>query len=153
MTEPYAEQLRAVLTRKVFDDLRRVDNSVSDDWIRFYLTTLLSPLLTKWQEEQAHAQEFKDRLLDALIVNWTYCKAHETDAKLAVDDLIRAEIQMALDPAISKEAAEMVGRAESAERDLAALREAVRWYLYDRSELAWSKLRALLPSPAAEGER
>jgi hypothetical protein len=51
---------------------------------------------------------WKLRVLDALITNWAYRKEHEDDPKLAVNDLITAEIEMALDPQISKAAADLV---------------------------------------------
>jgi hypothetical protein len=46
--------------------------------------------------------EWKDRVIEALVVNWAYKAEHEEDAKKAVDALITSEIQMATDPVISK---------------------------------------------------
>lgn len=47
-------------------------------------------------------EEWKDRVIDALIVTWAYKAEHENDPKLAVNDLIISEIRMATDPQISQ---------------------------------------------------
>ena len=58
--------------------------------------------------ELAAAKEWKDRVIDALVVTWAYQKEHETDPQKAIVDLVEAEIQMALDPQISSDAQRLI---------------------------------------------
>jgi hypothetical protein len=49
-------------------------------------------------------REFKDRLIDALVVSHIYRKEHETDPIKAINDLVCWEADLALDPAVSTRA-------------------------------------------------
>ena len=61
---------------------------------------------------------FKAAVLDALTINWGLLSEHETNARLAVSDLIAVETKIALDPAVSSDAQALIdkGRAEERER-------------------------------------
>lgn len=85
----------------------------------------------KYETEKARADaaeldrdRWRDAVIDASVVNWTYKKSYETDPKGAIDDLIAQVMREALDPVISTGAAELTKRAEQAEADLAAERTA-----------------------------
>jgi hypothetical protein len=56
-----------------------------------------------WIDRCQGAQQWKDYVIDALVVNWAYEAEHENDPKKAVDALRVCEIQMAMDPMVSKE--------------------------------------------------
>lgn len=56
---------------------------------------------------------FKDMVIEQLVVDGIFTKEHETNPRKAVRDLISYECQMALDPAISKEAQALVERGAS----------------------------------------
>jgi hypothetical protein len=62
--------------------------------------------------ELAAAKEWKDRVIDALVVSWAYKKEHETNPQLAIADLVMSEIQMALDPQISSGAQKLIDDAK-----------------------------------------
>ena len=53
---------------------------------------------------------FKAAVLDALTINWALKAEHETDARLAVADLIAAETRIALDPAVSSDARALIDK-------------------------------------------
>lgn len=60
---------------------------------------------------------WKDAVLDATVVDWIYTKEHETDPRKAVNDLLVWQQQVALNPAVSKTAYDLVERAEQAEQE------------------------------------
>jgi hypothetical protein len=66
--------------------------------------------------------EWKHAILDAVIVNWTFTKEHEMNPRKAVHDALAWESQVALDPAVSEPAAQLVRRAEKAEERCERLR-------------------------------
>lgn len=74
----------------------------------------------------AKADEWKDAVIDACVVDWVLCKEHETDPRRAINDLLAWVHKCALDPAISKEARDLVQRAEQAEQDRDWLRAALK---------------------------
>ena len=55
--------------------------------------------------------EFKDYVLDQLVVCGIYSKAHDYDAVKAVNDLISWHVQVALDPRVSSGAAKLQNEA------------------------------------------
>lgn len=62
-----------------------------------------------WQAWQAASENnrWKDAVIDALIVDCIYQKAHEDDPRKAINDMCLWEQQIALDPAVSSEAAKL----------------------------------------------
>jgi hypothetical protein len=52
----------------------------------------------------SNAQEFKDRVVDALVVAHIYRAEHDTDPQKALMDLLAWESKVALDPAVSEPA-------------------------------------------------
>lgn len=168
MTEPYADQLRAVLTddRLVpwgeihcLDGINKAQDCSACQRERAAVAAIrrerfmaeVSPLLTQWQEESAALRRERDR---------------ETELRRSAEEHVRS-MQEALG---QKPYADEY---DNLERDLAALREAAHSFLdaaetyrcashptcedWVKHELAMIEargpLRALLPSPAAEGER
>jgi len=77
---------------------------------------------------------WRDAVIDAAVVGWTYRAEHETDPRAAINVLLAHAQAIALDPAVSPEARALVERAEAAERrqqtDEATLRRA-GWELID----------------------
>jgi hypothetical protein len=57
--------------------------------------------------DPSHTCEWKDAIIDATIVDWIFTKEHETNPRKAVNDLLAWQVKLALDPAVSKEAAEL----------------------------------------------
>lgn len=55
--------------------------------------------------------EFKDYVLDQLVVCGIYSKAHDYDAVKAVNDLVSWNVQVALDPRVSSDAAKLQNEA------------------------------------------
>ena len=66
--------------------------------------------VVKLTKELEEANKWKIAVIDRAIVNWSYKKEHETDPRLAMNDVLNAEIQMALDPNISKPAKDLVNK-------------------------------------------
>lgn len=71
--------------------------------------------------------EWKDRVIDALVVGWGYKAEHEDNPKLAVDDLMAQEVQYALDPRISQSASDLRDTYKQRWRDM---RQEFRDYLH-----------------------
>lgn len=93
------------------------------------------------------AEQFRDAVIDALVVSHIYIPEHDTNPRKALNDLIRWEQKIALDPLVSSDARALIERAvagcaedcaiqvaarEKAEQENARLREAlataVRFY-------------------------
>lgn len=68
--------------------------------------------------------EWQRAVIDALVVNHTYIKAHDTDPRKALHDLICWEVQTALDPKVSEAARALL--AATPPREVAAI-EPVAW--------------------------
>lgn len=67
--------------------------------------------LRKEQEEEFRLlRGFRDAVIEALIVNCIYQKAHDTDANKAVSDLVAYETSLALDTQVSRDAVRLVDR-------------------------------------------
>jgi hypothetical protein len=79
--------------------------------------------------EQAHDCPWKDAILNAAIVDWIYTSEHEQNPRKAVNDLLTHQISLALDPAVSEQAAEWMSELERLreERRLARGSVAVAW--------------------------
>lgn len=69
---------------------------------------------------------WKDAIIDAAVVDWIYTAEHETNPRKAVNDLLCWQQTIALDPAISKPAHDLVERAERAEAELARAEQTIR---------------------------
>lgn len=99
------------------------------------------------ERENIELRRWRLAVIDALTVSFIYRSAHDYDPRMALAELISFEQLVALDPAVSKEAAELrdtyLERAERAEaalrernEDAARLREIEHrvWHLLDDSE-------------------
>lgn len=95
-------------------------------------------------DSEGHQCAWKEAIIDAAIVDWIYRKEYEHDPRRAVNDLLCWQAKCALDPAISKEANDLVTRAEQAEAETARL-------LADLTALAetWDKSAEELRASAA----
>lgn len=62
------------------------------------------------------ALEWKREVIEALIINCIFIAEHEHNPRRALNDLISWEVQVALDPAVSSDAAALIerGRVEAA---------------------------------------
>jgi hypothetical protein len=58
--------------------------------------------------KSAKGREYREALIDALVVNHIYRDIHDKDARRAVADLVCHEINLALDPQVSSMAANMI---------------------------------------------
>ena len=77
------------------------------------------PQAIQWLRERLATDEaalakWKDAVIDALVVDGIFQKEHEIDPRKAINDLLCWEAKMALDPAISKEAAALCASAPDA---------------------------------------
>jgi len=75
--------------------------------------------IERLQGEVLVLREWKDAVIDATVVDWIFTKAHESDPRKAVNDLLAWQQKIALDPAVSKEAHDLHAVIERlrAERD------------------------------------
>ena len=70
-------------------------------------------------------EAWREAIIDAAVVNWTYRAEHDTNPRAAVHDLLALVGAMALDPAVSLDAKRLHDRAEQAEAQNARLRAAL----------------------------
>jgi len=84
----------------------------------------LSELITHAEK----AEQFRDAVIDALVVSHIYIPEHDTNPRKALNDLIRWEQKIALDPLVSSDARALIERGrKEAEQENARLREALAW--------------------------
>ena len=110
------------------------------------------------QIEQDVEGEFKDAVIDKLIVNYIYTKAHDSAPKEALNDLLAFALKMALDPKMSSEAAQLVAeaRAKVVEDVIAISKNGGRYLFPDGvpedilkiNEDSYKTIRALAPLPS-----
>jgi hypothetical protein len=89
------------------------------------------------ERELAAAKAWKDAVIDAAVVGWTYCAADEDDPRACLSRIMAMNSQIALDPAVSSEAAALIerGRQEvreelaAAKADAERLREFAQWLI------------------------
>lgn len=78
-------------------------------------------MIHDYRRDLAAALEWKEVLLNELIIDHIYTKEHETNPRKAIHDAITWNCQVALDPAVSSDAQKLrdthLQRAEAAERD------------------------------------
>ena len=61
---------------------------------------------------------WKNAIIDACVVDWVLTKEHETNPRKAINDLLVQAQRIALDPAVSKPAAELHDRIKALEREI-----------------------------------
>jgi hypothetical protein len=92
-------------------------------------------VVLKSETEPVPLHAWKDAVLDAAIVDWIFTEEHERNPRKAVNDLLVWAGKIALDPAVSKEAADMQRTIVLANSHMTALRvlaqELVARYLKD----------------------
>jgi hypothetical protein len=77
--------------------------------------------------------------LDALTINWALKAEHETDARLAVADLIAAETAIALDPAVSSDAQALIDKGRASERERTAKMRDLLLAILDVTKGPWPR--------------
>lgn len=82
-----------------------------------------SKIIKMREEELAAAQEWKDRVIDELIVAHIYTKEHDANPCKAIQDAITWNCQVALDPAVSSDARALIANEL---RAVAAAQEALK---------------------------
>ena len=82
--------------------------------------------IAELERDLSAAREWREAVLNELIVAHIYTKEHETNPLKAIRDAITWNCQVALDPAVSSDAQRLrdtyLQRAEAAERELAAMK-------------------------------
>jgi hypothetical protein len=63
------------------------------------------------------SNDWKDEVLDALTINWHLSEENHKNPRLAVSDLVRAEVSLALDPTVSQAAQLMINERDVQWRD------------------------------------
>lgn len=63
------------------------------------------------------ANDWKDAVLDALTINWSLTEENKNNPRLAISDLVRQEVELALDPTVSQAAQLMLNEKDSQWRD------------------------------------
>jgi hypothetical protein len=81
-----------------------------DIYAAFKLLESFVAEIERLQGEVLVLGEWKEAVIDATVVDWIFTKAHERDPRKAVNDLLAWQQQIALDPAVSKEAHELHGQ-------------------------------------------
>lgn len=132
-----------------------------EDWIR---RDEVERQLNGFAESRVHElQAWKDAVIDAAVVNWTFTKEHENNPRLAIAALLAQAQKEALDPVISKEAAEWEAANAGLQAQVKALTEVLercerRLFLYHQNDtgamLLLASIKAALSRvPAGEGEQ
>lgn len=101
---------------------------------------------------RAELAKWKDAIIDAAVVNWTYQKAREDDPRAAVHALLCQAQLEALDPAISETAAKLKaeGAREALDKMTALMQKQPDGRYLDAAE-TWNALLAWLRTRAQEG--
>lgn len=101
--------------------------------------------IAELERDLSAAREWREAVLNELIVAHIYTKEHDTNPRKAIQDAITWNCQVALDPAVSSDAQKLIAAAQETreraeERAAACKKDAERWkkYLeiYDSEELA-----------------
>jgi hypothetical protein len=77
-----------------------------------------------------HACKWKEAVIDESMVIWSYRKEHESDPRLALHESICAEINLALDPAVSERAHKLLEEGFKAGYHCQWIRSEMR-YIFD----------------------
>lgn len=109
----------------------------------------------------AAAEEWREAVLNELIVAHIYTREHDANPRKAVQDAITWNCQVALDPAVSSDARALIAqereRAERAEKRSRAMRELAidAWYCAtEKMEPAfWDKTKSAIDAAIAEGKK
>lgn len=84
--------------------------SLAGELARAYLQrddVLFEATIAALEAENAALREWKTAITDAAVVSWTLTAENENDPRKAVNDLLNWTSKVALDPRVSKEAAEL----------------------------------------------
>lgn len=86
------------------------------------------------------AEQFREAVIDALVVSCIYVEEHDTNPRKAINDLICWEQKIALDPAVSSNARALIERAVAGCAEDCAIQVAAR----EKAEQENAKLREAL---------
>lgn len=82
-----------------------------------FLEFLAQSFKGRLEQERAVAQsEWKEAVINELVVAHIYQTAHDTDPRKAIQDLITWHVQVALDPRVSSDAQALIDRGAAEER-------------------------------------
>ncbi len=81
------------------------------------------------QQAEQERDEWRDAVIDAAVVNWTYQKAHETDPRAAIHALLCQAQREALDPVISEEAAKLHAQLTASEQAREKIQTELHYWL------------------------
>jgi hypothetical protein len=105
----------------------------------------------------AEINPWKDAIIDAHVVNFSYRKEHEDNPKKALSDLIGYEVELALDPKISESAQKLIDLGKSSaemppltEMEKADLRYAIGFLRSHRIEKTANGIQSLLTRLASQ---
>ena len=123
----------------------------------FSVDTLMAEVDKAYKQGFSHGLKectpWQDAVIDGLVVAHVYRKEHDTDPRLALQDLISWHVRVALDPTVSSDARALV---ESGERVKQGLLEALKALLDDvgpaNSMLGAIKARAALAAAQEVGK-
>lgn len=76
------------------------------------LPVLLEELAKQLERDLAAAQEWREAVLNELIVAHIYTKEHDTNPRKAIQDAITWNCQVALDPVVSSDAQKLIAAAQ-----------------------------------------
>ena len=79
--------------------------------------------IVELERDLAAAQEWREAVLNELIVAHIYTKEHDTNPRKAIQDAINWNCQIALDPAVSSDARKLIAAAREARQRAEALAE------------------------------
>lgn len=89
------------------------------------LLARLAAVEQKLRTTERERDEWKNAIIDATVCNWTYQEKHENDPRAAVNALLAWESQVALDPAVSEEAAKLYAERDALKEGVIALEDRI----------------------------
>jgi hypothetical protein len=100
-----------ILKDKLVRILLRAFEAAPEPMKPYDAKTYVDVLLPTLAEEQRAANEWKQEVIERLVLNFILTKEHENNPRKALDDLLVWEQKCALDPAISEEVNKLLHKA------------------------------------------
>jgi len=125
MTEPQVTHFADDATLAPYPTIERLAD-LTQTTVGYQKSDLVQEAVLCWRELAA-AKEWREAVLNELIVAHIYTKEHDTNPRKAIQDAITWHCQVALDPAVSSDARALIAqereRAEKAEAEVARLKD------------------------------
>jgi hypothetical protein len=118
MIKPQAYETEVI--DKLFLELSQVTRATTGKELR--LTERLAEVSARAEK----AEQFREAVIDALVVSCIYVEEHDTNPRKAINDLICWEQKIALDPAVSSDARALIERAVAGCAEDCAIQVAAR---------------------------